>query len=328
MPDAAPPLLASTELSASNLWRATTTSAAQSRIGTGCKVIDQQALNGGFDYGDTVAISGAKGMAKSVVAMHVLVNSLLADEDSNGCVIDTTGSFDVVALAEIARLKVTDRGSQDGLTAQETAGRILDRVRIMRVFDFVGVVEAIAELRSFLESISLPMKEESHKTRESFREEVADSEDEEDMLEEEAQGLLASFLRSLHYMARKHSICALLLNGVVPLRRDSPYSSNDLPRKRYHQVEQDYHVSVFTSTTGKPSLGRTFTHNLDTHIFLSKVPKMRADAEAVFGGHGDDEGKSSAEWASVFEVISDRKDGRTGRWAAFTAEGVELRNAF
>jgi hypothetical protein len=77
-------------------------------------------------------------------------------------VVDTTGNFDVLgvytgilgrlrkdgaALAEMRKVAA----SKDEDTMEDVAAKVLDRVKIMRVFDFVGVREAIGEIRDDLE---------------------------------------------------------------------------------------------------------------------------------------------------------------------------------
>lgn len=77
-------------------------------------------------------------------------------------VVDTTGNFDVVKLYTdiLERMRkvpelieelqaVTD--SKEGDTTEDVAAKVLDQVKIMRVFDFVGVREAIGEIRDDLE---------------------------------------------------------------------------------------------------------------------------------------------------------------------------------
>jgi len=88
-------------------------------------------------------------------------------------VIDTTGGFDVLRLHQIIKLRL-----QRSLAAQraqepsninpqifngpdanedwdEAADQALNRVKIMRVFDFVGVSEAIDELRDDMRALRL-----------------------------------------------------------------------------------------------------------------------------------------------------------------------------
>jgi len=124
-------------------------------------------------------------------------------------VIDTTGTFDVLRLHEaiVSRVRikiVTAKAQYLGdpedpnyhppppiEDAEKKADQVLDRVRILRVFDFVGVVEAVNELTEELEAYSteavLQLPSEVLQSKNlpdpEQRREIADSdEDEEDML--------------------------------------------------------------------------------------------------------------------------------------------------
>jgi hypothetical protein len=129
-------------------------------------------------------------------------------------VVDTTGTFDVLRLHEaiLTRSKLmvlTERARQIGdlqpemppppppnEDAEKLAEKALERVKILRVFDFVGVMEAVDELSEELRSKTseagsggfgvaekLPQSKAPRPESEP-RTEVADSdeEDEEDML--------------------------------------------------------------------------------------------------------------------------------------------------
>jgi hypothetical protein len=138
------------------------------------------------------------------------VDSLLQYENSTAAVIDTTGNFDVLRLytlivAQLSRRPDAQASLHSSLksgpeaTIEDLAARLLDRVKIMRVFDFVGVREAVGEISDGIEKKKsvepAPTTEENTKTppaAEAVRNEspiekkptkrtyVADSEDEED----------------------------------------------------------------------------------------------------------------------------------------------------
>ncbi|KAI9883676.1 MAG: hypothetical protein M1823_004558 [Watsoniomyces obsoletus] len=147
---------------------------------TGFQTIDQNVLSMGFQRGLISAISGGSGTGKSLLALHTVTTYLLTheqphpDSHENGsepekgkgqvAIIDTTGSFSPLMLRDviISRLTKKKKPSHDEKDAFENnqeedelmmrrAMRLLDRVRIMRVFDLEGVVEAVEELRIDLE---------------------------------------------------------------------------------------------------------------------------------------------------------------------------------
>ena len=215
------------------------------------------------------------------------------------------------------------------------ATTMLDRVKVMRVFDFAGMVEAVGELGEMRERVPRVPNKATEKTRN----EIDDSEEELEqdevppaeqvsrdagqvgvivvdsianvvgslMAKSQTQGqaLLASFMRSLHFLTSRHHICTVLTNAVVGI---TPSSNQEYKRR----LEDS--VSVFSSTPGKPALGKTFTYLIDTSIFLSTIPKTANDAAIAYGNGG---GASSFRKVFELEVLKDRCGSREGRWAAF-----------
>lgn len=284
--------------------------------------------------------------------------------------IDTNGSFSPLRLrnalayrieAKIQRNSYQESGymyekrtlalenSKEAM--MEKATSMLDRVKVMRVFDFAGVVEAISEVKDKMEVIAQNGEMPPVVALQRRRGEVGDSEEElseeEDVQAEarqesvtlgnhqgsephggpvgmiifdtitnvvsammaksqvQGQALLASFMRSLHHLISRHHICTIVTNAAV--------SRNSSRNPEYQHGPRD-DVSIFSSTTGKPALGKTFTYLIDTSIFLSTVPKTSSDATIAFG---DGKGASSYQKALILEVLKDRCGTREGRWAAF-----------
>ncbi|KAF2455951.1 P-loop containing nucleoside triphosphate hydrolase protein [Lineolata rhizophorae] len=127
------------------------------RVGTGCAVIDD-ALCGGFSHalGGISCISGGSGTGKTTIALNVLASHLLAQSSWHVAVIDTTGTFDVVRLLDVLihRLRAQVCSESTSVASDEELAKraegLLERVRIMRVFDFTGLMEAIRELKEKL----------------------------------------------------------------------------------------------------------------------------------------------------------------------------------
>jgi hypothetical protein len=106
------------------------------------------------------------------LALGALASHLLALPNANAAVVDTTGTFDVLGLHDLiaSRIRRQKRIAETRRTANAAslepdqlrsnepeiecrdAGEALDRVKIMRVFDFVGVVEALGEVREEVEA--------------------------------------------------------------------------------------------------------------------------------------------------------------------------------
>jgi len=82
----------------------------------------------------------------------LLVDALLTYPECTAAVVDATGEFDVVGLytAMLERLKKDPKALGEKEMESVAAG-MLERVKIMRVFDFVGVREAVGEIRGGLE---------------------------------------------------------------------------------------------------------------------------------------------------------------------------------
>ena len=215
------------------------------------------------------------------------------------------------------------------------ATTMLDRVKVMRVFDFAGMAEAVGELGEMRERVLGIVEKAAGKTGK----EIDDSEEEPDqdegsptkqvckkagqvglivvdsianvvgslMAKSQTQGqaLLARFMRSLQFLTSRNHICTVLTNAVVGVT----VSSNQEYKRRLED-----NVSIFSSIPGKPALGKTFTYLIDTSIFLSAIPKTANDVAIGYGNSGN---ASSFKKAFVLEVLKDRCGSREGRWAAF-----------
>lgn len=174
---------------------------------TGIKSLDD-ALGNILQSRRVVALSSETSSQRDDLAKTLLVDCLVREPEGLVAVIDTTGNFDVVELYTriLTRLRredlaVDDMGGQmDGNEAkasEDVAVKVLDRVKIMRVFDFVGVKEAVGELRDGLEGLVVEKenvenvitpvdmveeKEEKEELIPNKRMEVADSEGEEESI--------------------------------------------------------------------------------------------------------------------------------------------------
>ncbi|KAF2794823.1 hypothetical protein K505DRAFT_360720 [Melanomma pulvis-pyrius CBS 109.77] len=95
------------------------------------------------------------------LALGLLTTSLLSSPSSLAAIIDTTGNLDVLRIysllimqlhqdSHLLRIQKDAVGSVD-LAVDDLARKMLDRVKIMRVFDLEGVVEAMEEIGEGLE---------------------------------------------------------------------------------------------------------------------------------------------------------------------------------
>lgn len=123
-------------------------------------------------------------------------------------------------------------------------------------------------------------------------------------------------MRSLCLLTSRRKICTILVNAVVGLKRSKNPDSTR---------ESDDNVSIFTSTSGKPALGKTYTYLIDTSILLSSLPQKEVDAEMAYEGKDDGSGWKGV---GVAEMIKDRNGAREGRWAVFeVVDDIDLRTA-
>ena len=121
-------------------------------------------------------------------------------------------------------------------------------------------------------------------------------------------------MRTLHHLAVHRHTCVVITNGAVGLHQD-----NAGYRRRL-----DDQASIFSSTRGKPALGRHFTFLIDTSIFLSSLPRSADDADIAYGDQ-----RSNAVFGKVgiIEVLKDRQGTREGAWSAFQiSDGIHLRS--
>ncbi|MCJ1244164.1 hypothetical protein MMC30_001362 [Trapelia coarctata] len=365
MVDPAPPILGLALLSAT----ISNPKTAPDPASTGCITLDK-ALRGGFRYGEITSMAGASGMGKTLIALHAAASHLISCTKSEVAIIDTTGTFSPLRLRNvishhISQLPTSESYRQSGYvyekvpanakagsseSLQEKATVMLDRVHVMRVFDFPGVVEAIGEVSERCEEYDR-LQNDGHRREAVDKPEVGNSDDgERGTVESEinarehsllgdigmiiidnisnvissmmsknqtsAQALLTTSLRSLHHLTTSHNICTLLLNAAVSLTpsTNSTYGNSFRPSDN---------ASIFSSTNGRPALGRTYAFLIDTSVFLSSIPKTREDAEMAYGSSGDAAGRWKG--VGILEVLKDRYGDREGGWGAFEMEpGGEL----
>jgi len=157
-------------------------------LGTGLRELDT-ALNGGLEYGSTGCITAEIGSYAQDVVLGLITNQLLSDKTASVTVIHSTLSFDVRRLHTHFTTACATR-----LTAPEVASEalaMLDRVRIMKVFDFIGLTESVAELRDDLESdgldpTAIARSQQQPRTINAPADTIQDSqdEDEDEMLDD------------------------------------------------------------------------------------------------------------------------------------------------
>lgn len=320
---------------ASSLWNPDPleTTPAKQRLRTNCKTIDT-ALNEGLGYGYITCISAEADFGARDIAQALLVSHLCESQDATATVIDTGQAINVRRLYQ-AILDTLTRGDGEAPKAQAKAA--LDRVKLMKPFDFEGLTEGVSELRNALEG-RVPHEQPPRGT-------VADSQDdEEEMLDSptpsvlrpatvhalpvpttnrsnglliidnitqlaaplvksnhaSGQALVTSFMRSLAHLTRTHSLCTIVMNSTISTKTTN---------------YKEESPSAFSSCSVRPALGKTWTHLVDVHLLVHQMPKKERDAKVLYGGQRAD---GVIEMVSVVEVLQDGYDGRVGKWAAFS----------
>ncbi|GIZ39807.1 hypothetical protein CKM354_000317600 [Cercospora kikuchii] len=300
----------------------------QDKFLTGSKAIDD-AFEGGLDYGKVHCIiakaeHGAREFSRALLATH-----LLHSPEATATIIDSTLTFDV------RRLHATLRSSLP--PGQNDAMEPLKRLKISKVFDRIGMMEAVAELG---EEFNSEKEQEQQRPAEMIKPQkstIEDSEDEEDILDEspekspsrpstpapsfspkrllivdsishvmtpvikndhtQGQALLTSLLRSIKEVTQQYNLCTIVLGEAG-----------------FKLVSEDETLSRFKSCRIKPAVGYGLGYLVDVHFYLHQLPS-RTVSQKVRAGQQP---------IHVLEIVEEREGNRQWSWAAFrfTEEGT------
>jgi hypothetical protein len=156
--------------------------------------------------------------------------------------------------------------------------------------------------------------------------------------ESEAHSLLALLSLTLHTMTHTRNILTLLHNSTVPTKSSTSTSNYTYPtttsnlttsRNQNHQSRQPQTAtSIFLSNPTKPALGQIFTQFPELHLFISKLPRGRGDAEILYG-HDEDsvsvlQGSVNVKYCFVVEVLKDETPNLGTQGERDTGKGKEL----
>ncbi|KAI5275429.1 hypothetical protein E4T47_01513 [Aureobasidium subglaciale] len=311
------------------------------RVGSGCAAVDD-ALSGGVVYGQDgiYNISGATGdQAAETISLRLLISHLLASATHTATLIDATGNLDVLKLYRnlITRLSTTNDDHEANV---KQATSTLDRVKIMRVFDFEGVVEGLNELVDELEGRNLP------------RGTVMDSqEDAEEILDLGVQAKTEKKQETTRQKAEAGMILINNLSQVLGLLLKNNYvqgmscdqvsmrgrSLQDITGqatiatlvRRLRNMAQQHNlcvvllswsvtynsdherVSIFEAIKARPGLGKSLGYLVDTQILVDAIPR-----KARSKGHNSNS-------VNVIEVVHSRGSHQAGKFGIFdvTADG-------
>lgn len=321
------------------------------RLATGCASIDDS-LHGGFDYGSMSCISSEADSGSKELSYFLIAKHLLLSKRDEATVIDTTNSFDVRRLHKRLVTWLQQNRESIGADVKAEAIGMLERVRIMKAFDFVGMTECVAELSQSLETLrqarSSPQEESTQDLKTGPRGTVEDSEDEDDMLDEpvspakplppspkqiragEEHGHHLLIIDNITYVAspvlknshvQGQALLANFMRSLAHLTQTHTICTILHNATITYQANSitDPTPSIFSSCTLRPALGRSFANTLDMHLLLHRVPLTAADAKSVYSAHSAIP-KSSQKLASVLEVMQDRHSDRVGRWSTLRTD--------
>lgn len=293
---------------------------------SGCHAIDS--MIGVLQYGSVCCISaeansGGRDLGEAYIASH-----LLSSPDTAATVIDTAISFDVRRFYRMLVSRLEDQTD-----AQQQAMQLLERIKIMKVFDFEGLTDSITEYKDTLDGKQALSNSPTEK-RAAPRGTIGDSEDEDEMLDSPSpppniqanlvpegtsdhkvpKNLL--FINSISQVAapliknRHVEGQALLtsfmrsLNHLTTTHRLCTILLNDtIPKTNYKEEPP----SAFAACAVRPALGRSFEHMLDTHLLVHR--SLTRNSEELVG-----------DLVSVVEVLQDRNGSSLGQWSAFMVD--------
>lgn len=306
-------------------------------------------FNGGFAYGSLSCITtgidvDSQDLVHALVAAH-----LVSDAPGRVVIIDTTLAFDVRRLH--GTLTAAVRAQDD---ATETAGvmKLLDRVQIMQVFDYLGLAEALDELQG--EDMNFGPSKAANTTPDNAPRPgtIADSQDDEEETYNEAATEGATVLPSTTGVVDElpsNATPALVIiqdlaQVILPLLKNNYAQGqaqlNSLLRSVRHFTSANdcctvvlsrasaRIISAVAATTGdedntevgsqfaektiRPALGHGLGYLVDMHLFYYRLSVDSAGA----GGATAVMGANAT--VNVLEVVEDRREGILGRWASFT----------
>ncbi|KAF2484246.1 hypothetical protein BDY17DRAFT_323114 [Neohortaea acidophila] len=317
------------------------TPAEQKKVPTGCSSIDK-ALAGGLDYGSVACISGETSAGARELAQALMVSHLLASPTATVTYIDAAFAHDVRKLHTALVQAVSLRGDPP-----ENALKALDRVQIMKVFNFEGLTESLAEVREMLEGkVPGPSKpgppnpqgQAAIPPQSTINDSQAESEEDE-MLDDAPSGLphhaplqtsppsppvqpshllIIDTLTHLtapqlknNYVQAQALLHAFIrsLKHLTTRHRICTLVLNDVLANA--KSGRDESSSAFASCVAQPALGKGFAFMLDVHLLVHRVGKG-AIAVKQKGGEKDE--------VAVVEVLHDRYGTRVGKWAGFTVD--------
>jgi hypothetical protein len=297
-------------------------------------------LDGGFECGKLHCITSAADLDNGDLINNVIVPHLLSSGHATATIVDSTLSFDVRRLLRVLTVSM-------GVTSEQVQRRvlpILERVKIMKVFDFAGLTEAVEEMQAttsaqdgeaslpainkappgtildsddegeeeILDEPSRPPRVETTTRDKSMPSTTTDHRSNLIIMRDMSQ-VVGPLLRSnyTHGQAQLDSIMRSLGRLTRDLRACTIVFASASSRAAH---EADTRLSQFESCTLRSALGDGLGYLVDVHIFRHQLPLdgTSRPVEMRRGIHN----RAVSEMVEILEVVEDRYSGRRGRWTA------------
>jgi hypothetical protein len=255
-----------------------------------------------------------------LLASHLLESS----SNSQATLIDTNSSVDMRNIhgSIKSRLSIAETSSKEAVS-------ILERLKIMKVFDFQGLADALSELRHSFESGGLRSPADEQQPMAPPRSTVEDSEDEDEMLDDlpasvaepsvtesatvspsssalvlidNLSHVMSPILKSNH--AHGQALMVSFLRSLWLLTKEYNIRTIVVNNTTSYSHNKEDSPSIFSSCIQRPLLGKSIAHLFDGHLLLHQLES------------GASTRTSQIDPNVVVEVIHSRNGDDHGRWAS------------
>ncbi|KAK3330875.1 hypothetical protein B0H66DRAFT_545095, partial [Apodospora peruviana] len=149
---------------------------------TGCKDIDEHVLLGGFERGCVVGVSAEDDEMGLLIGLQTVAHMLVMDAGDRKAMIITTLSTSAL-LPKLRKAMVSQVASASGQLRGDVNGQVrrcMERISIARVFDIEGLSEVLGEVKAAAMTADDHTMPVDRPIAQNLREEIMDSEDEDD----------------------------------------------------------------------------------------------------------------------------------------------------
>jgi hypothetical protein len=302
-------------------------------------------LDGGFAYGTLHCITSAADLDNDDLINSIIVPHLTSSPNAVATIIDSTLAFDVRCLYKALTVSMGVGGDP-----QQRAMEALERVKMMKVFNFAGLMEAIEETNITMQPLGSNVIEEHiedvipqgtipDSENEEEEDELVKSPSRQDQADETSKKASKAPAGQSPRAHRSNLIIVEDISQVIGplLRSNYTHGQAQLDRltkslewlTKHHKTctvlfarassrpaqETDHQLSQFATCSLRPTLGDHFGYLIDLHIFRYALPiaEMTRRGESRREEIGMRPGSEPVE---ILEVVEDRYGGRVGRWAA------------